>query len=296
MGSTAAVAKLMGLDGNELRAALALGASQAGGLQQNFGTMIKPFHAGRAAENGVLAASLAKKGWTGDQNIMETPLGFLHIFCEGDKYTGQKCVSMLGNPYDIDHPGIILKKFPSCAFSHPVIDASLIIAQDPQYDPQKIEKVEGHIHALANQILIHKNPQTGLEAKFSMEACSAFALVDGEVKSSSFSDDKVRSNEIKEMMTRIHREIVPSPENGPTEFGPATVRVFLKDGKVMEARVDKAKGNPGNPMSENEVREKYMDCCNGILEDQAIEESLSLLEGLDTLGKISQLMKCYKLS
>jgi 2-methylcitrate dehydratase PrpD len=295
MGSTAAAAKLLGLKGHKLRAALALGASQAGGLQQNFGTMIKPFHAGRAAENGVLAASLAQKGWTGDQNIMEAPLGFLHIFCEGDHYDGEKCVNMLGNPFDIEHPGIALKKFPSCAFSHPVIDASLILAQDPQYDPEMIEKVEGHIHALANQILIHKDPQTGLEAKFSMEACSALALVDGKVKSTSFSDDKVRSKEIKDMMARIERKIVPGPENGPKEFGPATLKIFLKDGGMLEARVDKASGNPENPMTKNESREKYLDCCTGILEDQAIERSLSLLENLDRLERIDELMDCYKL-
>ncbi len=295
IGSTAAAAKLLGLKGQTLRAALALGASQAGGLQQNFGTMIKPFHAGRAAENGVLAASLAQKGWTGDQNVMEAPLGFFHIFCAGDQYDGEKCVNMLGNPFDIEHPGIVLKKFPSCAFSHPVIDASLVIARDPQYDLEMIDRVEGHIHALANQILIHKDPQTGLEAKFSMEACSALALLDGKVKSNSFSDDKVRSREIKDMMARIERKIVSGPEDGPKEFGPAMVKVFLKDGGMLEARVDKARGNPENPMTKNEVREKYLDCCTGILEDHAIERSISLLENLDRLEKIDELLDCYRL-
>lgn len=117
LGSTAAAAKLLGLQGHQLRAALALGASQAGGLQQNFGTMIKPFHAGRAAQNGVLAAILAQRGWTGDQNILEAPLGFFHVFCGKGRFDGQKSVNMLGSPFDIEQPGIILKKYPSCAFS-----------------------------------------------------------------------------------------------------------------------------------------------------------------------------------
>jgi len=295
IGSTAAVAKLLGLKGDKLRTAIALGASQAGGLQQNFGTMIKPFHAGRAAENGLLAADLAKRGWTGDQNIMESPLGFFHTFCGEGQYDGEKCVNMLGSPYDIEEPGINLKKYPSCAFSHPVIDATLTITADPQYDSEKVERVEGHIHALADQILIHKNPRTGLEAKFSMEACTAFALVDGNVGSKSFIDEKVRSREVKEMMARVKREIVPGRQDGPKGFGPATVKAFLEGGRMLEATVEKARGTPENPMSQKEIKEKYLDCCSGILSERSTEKSLSLLENLDKLEKIRELTDCYRL-
>lgn len=294
LGSTATAAKLLGLKKHQLRAALALGASQAGGLQQNFGTMIKPFHAGRAAQNGVLAAILAQRGWTGDQNILESPLGFLHVFCGEGRFDGQKCVNMLGSPFDIEQPGIILKKYPSCAFSHPAIDAALLIARDPQYEPAATERVEGHIHALADQILIHSNPQTGLEAKFSLEACIALALVDGNVSSQSFTDDKVSSKTVKEMMSRVKRKIVPGAQNAPEEFGPATVTVFLKGGRKLEARVQKARGNPENPMSQQEVREKYLDCCSGILTERSIEKSLALLANLDNLEKIGELTDCYR--
>lgn len=296
MGSTAAAAKLLGLKGHKLRAALAIGASQAGGFQQNFGTMTKSFHAGRAAENGVLAANLAQRGWTGDQNILESPLGFFHMFCGEGRYDGERCLNMLGNPFDIEQPGIILKKYPSCAFTHPVIDAALIIARDPQYDPERIESVEGHIHSLADQVLIHRNPQTGLEAKFSMEACIALALVDGNVRSESFTDGKVRSKDVKEMMARVKRKIVPGAHKGPKEFGPATVMVFLKGGIMLEARVEKAKGNPENPMSQQEVQEKYLDCCSGVLPEQSIKKSLSLLENLDNLKKIRELTECFRVS
>ncbi|MGD9304560.1 MAG: MmgE/PrpD family protein [Desulfobacterales bacterium] len=294
IGATAAAAKLLGLNGHQLRAALALGASQAGGLQQNFGTMIKPFHAGRAAQNGVLAAILAKKGWTGDQNILESPLGFFHVFCGEGRYDGPKSVDILGSPFDIEQPGIILKKFPSCAFSHPVIDAALEIAQDPQYEPAATERVEGHIHALADQILIHRNPQTGLGAKFSLEACIALALVDGKVSTKSFTDDKVSSNAVQQMMARVRRKIAPGAQTGPEAFGPATITVFLKDGRKLEARVEKARGNPENPMSPQEVQDKYLDCCSGVLTQHSIVKSLSLLADLDKLKSIGELMDCYR--
>jgi 2-methylcitrate dehydratase PrpD len=296
IGSAAAAAKLLGLKGHQLRAALALGASQAGGLQQNFGTMIKPFHAGRAAQNGVLAAILAQRGWTGDQNILESPLGFFHVFCGEGHYDGQKSVDMLGNPFDIEQPGIILKKFPSCAFSHPVIDAALIIAHDAQYEPAAIERVEGHIHALADQILIHRNPQTGLGAKFSLEACIALALVDGKVSTKSFTDDKVSSNAVQQMMARVKRKIAPGAQTGPEAFGPATVTVFLKDGRKLQARVEKARGNPENPMSQQELQDKYLDCCSGILTERSIDKSLALLADLDKLEIIGELMDCFRVT
>jgi 2-methylcitrate dehydratase PrpD len=296
LGSTAAAAKLLGLKGPQLRAALALGASQAGGLQQNFGTMIKPFHAGRAAQNGVLAAILAQKGWTGEQNILESPLGFFHIFCGEGRFDGQKSVDMLGSPFDIEQPGIILKKFPSCAFSHPVIDAALLIARDPQYEPAATERVEGHIHALADQILIHRNPQTGLGAKFSLEACIALALVDGKVSTKSFTDDRVSSNAVQEMMARVKRKVVPGAQKGPEAFGPATVTVFLNGGRKLEARVEMARGNPENPMSQKEIQDKYLDCCSGILTERSIDRSLALLAELDKLETIGELTDCFRVT
>jgi 2-methylcitrate dehydratase PrpD len=109
LGAAAACSKLLGIKGEKLRCSLALAASQAGGLQQNFGTMIKPFHAGRAAQNGVLSALLAGKGWTGDQHILEAPLGFFHLFCGPGNCKAEKIIDNLGKPFDIEKPGIILK-------------------------------------------------------------------------------------------------------------------------------------------------------------------------------------------
>ena len=296
MGAAAAAAKLLGLKGEQLRTALALAASQAGGLQQNFGTMIKPFHSGRAAENGVLAALLAQRGWTGDQNILEAPLGFFHLFCGPGHYDAERCVNSLGKPFEIDRPGIILKKYPSCAFSHPAIDAALIITQDPQYDISKLERVEGQIHSLADQILIHRNPQTGLEAKFSLEACVALALLDGRVNTKSFTDRKLANKDFKEILKRVQRIVTASDTKGPRGFGPAEVRVLLKGGDIRQARVDKAKGNPENPMTGEEIREKYLDCCSGVLSQQSIEKSLSLLQNLDGLDGIRPLMNCFRIA
>ena len=247
MGAAAAAAKLLGLTGEQLRTALALAASQAGGLQQNFGTMIKPFHSGRAAENGVLAALLAQRGWTGDQNILEAPLGFFHLFCGPGHYDAERCVNSLGKPFEIDRPGIILKKYPSCAFSHPAIDAALIITQDPQYDASKLERVEGHIHSLADQILIHRNPQTGLEAKFSMEACVALALLDGRVNTKSFTDRKLANKDFKEILKRVQRIVTASDTKRPQRVWSCRGKGSAEGGRHKAGPGGEGQRKPGKP-------------------------------------------------
>ena len=96
------------------------------------------------------------------------------------------------------------------------------------------------------------------------------------------------------MMARIKREIVlEEKREGPPEFGPAEVKVFLKGGKTLEARVEKAKGNPENPMSTEEIQEKYVDCCTGILTEKRIQQSISIIQRLETLDKLGRLMECY---
>jgi 2-methylcitrate dehydratase PrpD len=296
IGAAAAAAKILGLEGERTRTALALAASQAGGLQQNFGTMTKPFHAGRAAENGVLSAILAAKGWTGDQHILEAPLGFFHAFSGSGHCDPEKVVGQLGSPYDIERPGIILKKYPSCAFTHPAIDAALMIAGDPSFHPESVERVEGKIHQLADQILIHRKPQTGLEAKFSLEGCLALALLDGHVGSDSFNDEKIRGSVLRDMMARVERKVVPVDSTTTTQFGPASVRAFLKDGRALEKTVEKAKGNPENPMSLQEIHEKYRGCCRPVLNQEAMEKSLSLLQKLEQLKSVRELTQSYRIS
>jgi len=111
----------------------------------------------------------------------------------------------------------------------------------------------------------------------------------------SFNDEKIGSKEVKEMMARVKRHILPGNRKGPEEFGPARVRVFLKGGEVLEAWVEKAKGNPENPMSSQEIQEKYMDCCSGVLTEQCIEKSITILQDLERLPRLSKMMECYRI-
>ena len=96
------------------------------------------------------------------------------------------------------------------------------------------------------------------------------------------------------MMARVTRHILSEERKGPEEFGPARVRVVMKGGKVLEASVEKAKGNPENPMSPQEIQDKYVNCCSGVLTEKDIEKSVSILQSLETLSSLSQMMECYR--
>jgi len=294
VGAAAAASKLYDLKGEQLKSALALGCTQAFGLQQNFGTMTKPFHAGKASQNGVIAAMLASKGWTGDQNIFEAPIGYFHVFCASGDYDPDQFVERLGKPFVIDDTGLIIKKHPSCAFSHPAVDAALEILDNPAFDHSQIERIEGQILPINDQVLLHRNPKTGLEAKFSLEGLVAMAFIDGKLIPRSFADSSVQRDEVQGLIGKVERRVMESPKTKAQDFGPSSVRVFLRDGKVLEATVKDARGTPKNPMTQAEIEEKYRDCCSGMMTEANIKKSLNLIKELDKLETLDNLMACYQ--
>lgn len=174
LGAAVAVGKLVGLDGEQMTTAIGLAASQACGLRENFGTMTKPFHAGKAAEGGVISALLVKNGFTAAKNILEAKRGF----CEAlsGEYDLAKMVENLGDPYDIVSPGIHTKPYPSCLSTHSMIDAAIALAKEENINPDEIASVECGVGPLAMDVLIHQNPKTALEGKFSAQYCTAVSL------------------------------------------------------------------------------------------------------------------------
>src|SRR5438034_7111137 len=167
MGAAAAAARLLGLDAGQTRTALAVAASQASGLKENFGTMTKPFHAGHAARSGVLAALLAREGWTASDQAIEGPQGFLHVLGAGQ--LRMEPLATLGAPWKILTSGVAVKPYPSCACTHSIIDSALELRRIHAIAPEQVEHVTVGVAASVRRILIHSNPRIGLEAKVSAE-------------------------------------------------------------------------------------------------------------------------------
>jgi len=256
MGATAAAAKLFRLPGDKVCMALGIAGSLASGLRQNFGTMTKPLHAGRAAQNGVTAAQLARRGYTADPAIVEAKLGYANSFCGPGKYDLSKISAYLGDPFDIVSPGVGLKRYPSCARSHPAIDAMLDLVEQNDLRPDDLQSIACAGSYTTPTMLIHSRPRTALEGKFSLEFCLALALTERKVALPDFRDRKVQDPKIQDLIRKVTFSIRPDLNTIEHSGNPSTtVKVTLKDGREFTKRVDEAQGTPNYPLTAEEVKE-----------------------------------------
>lgn len=288
LGAAAAAAMILGLGVTETRIALGISASEASGLRQNFGTMTKPFHAGNAAKNGIVAAMLAQKGFTASQSIMEDPFGFCSVLAGEGEYHLELMTKSLGDPFAIVDPGLDMKPYPCCRVTHRCIDAMLHIVEEYHPRADEVTEVTCQTGTASPQVLIHHRPKTPLEGKFSMEYCMARALLDREIRMVQFSEEKLLDSKAQELLQRV-RYVHPEGLEGerlPSEV----VTVIQRDGKQHSNEVFIPRGAPENPLTEEELITKYKDCASLVLPPEVIERSLELVSHLEEITDISELV------
>jgi 2-methylcitrate dehydratase PrpD len=261
VGAAAACASLRRLDADKAAQAIALGASQSGGLMANFGTMTKPFHAGKAAHAGIMAARLAEAGFTANTDALEHPQGFLSaISVEGNP--DRSSPSKAGREWAILTQGIGIKKYPTCYCTHRAIDCMLDLVAANPIKSDEVAKVTVNISDYFATVLRNHAPQTGLAAKFSMEFAMASSIVAQRVGLRELTDDFVQRPDIQQLMQRI--EIVTTTEYDPELSGGALadqVRVELTSGKTVAGEpVRRATGHASRPLSEAQLYDKFADC------------------------------------
>jgi len=257
-GGAAACAKLKGLDVVHTSRAFGVAASHAAGLRENFGTMMKPFQAGHATESGVVAADFAAIGWTAAEQILEAQRGFFHAY--GGTYDPSAIVDKLGNPWTLQNPGVSIKPFPSGSLTHPGMTELLRLIHTNNIRAADVEHVEvGTNHNMPNA-LIHHHPTTGLQGKFSMEFCMAILLLDGKADQTKYTDAVVNRDDVKKMIERVHFYVDPEAEKAGYDKMTTIIKITLKDGRTISGRADFGKGSPSDPMSYDEVAEKFRGC------------------------------------
>jgi 2-methylcitrate dehydratase PrpD len=271
----------------------------AAGLQQNFGTMTKPLHAGWAARNGVVAAELAARGFTADRRALEgesgqtpaRPGGFLRAMSGGAE-PDLESIASLGRPYQITSSGFGVKLYPCCYAVHRSLDAVLEMKARHRIDPASIEAIRVEVSRGSLMPLRGDSPATGLEGKFSLEYCLAAALVDGRVALASFTDEAVSRPVVRRMMAKIEVSEGPDESGGTFPIGGyAEVRIALRGGEEQFLRVDAPRGDVSRPLSWEELTEKFRDCSAGVLSDDAADRTISLVERLDGLRDVRELVE-----
>ena len=258
LGATAATVKVYGFDRPHVLTALGIGASEAAGLRENFGTMTKPLHAGRAAESGVVAADFSGLGWTAANQILEAPRGFFQA--EGGGFDPTAIMGKLGKPWTFVSPGISIKPFPSGSLTHPGMSEMLVLIREHHIAANQVERVRVGANRNFPNALIHHRPKDSLAAKFSMEFCMAVLLLYGKAGLTEFTDEVVNRPEVQEMIRRVDFGVDPVAEAAGYNKMTTIIEIKLKDGSVISGRADVAKGNPANPMSYDEVAAKFLDC------------------------------------
>jgi 2-methylcitrate dehydratase PrpD len=258
IGAAAGAARVLGLDPETTAVCLGIGASSAGGLRENFGTMTKPLHAGRAAENGVVAASLAAAGFTAADSILEANRGFFQA--AGGGYDAAMIDGRLGRPWTFAEPGISIKPYPSGSLTHPAMGAflDLVLANDVR--PADVRRIRVGTNRHMPNALIHSRPTNDLEAKFSMEFCLAILLLERRAGLAEFTDEVVNRADVQDVIGRITFEADPAADEGGFREMTSLIDIELVDGGVLRARADFGKGSPSNPMSDDELVGKFLDC------------------------------------
>jgi 2-methylcitrate dehydratase PrpD len=290
IGAAAAAAKLLGLDREATRRALSLGATQAGGLRENFGTMTKPFHPGRSAESGIVAAEFAALGWTATPIVLEAGRGFFKA--AGGGYDPQAIDGKLGAPWTFAFPGVSIKPHPSGSLTHPGMAVMLDLVLRHDLNPERVKRVSvGTNHNMPNA-LIHHRPRTELEAKFSMEFCMAILLLEREAGLEQFTDEVVNRPDVQALMQKIDFGVHPDAEAAGFDKMTTIIEVELDDGTVMKGSADFGKGSPANPMSDAELADKFRQCAAwGGLDREQAQNVLDLAWRIETIEDIGQLAR-----
>ena len=303
IGAAAGCARLLRLDAGKAAHAISLSTSLAGGFMSQFGSDTKPIHAGFAASGGVQAALMARAGITAGTDTLEGPTGLrtlmvgqdvedLATSMEGKAEHGQTMrfnPEAVGEPLHVTEHGLKIKRFPNCGSLHRALDGLLGLMEEHDLSADAVEKVLVRAPAAHLRNLMHENPQTPAEAKFSLEYSLAAALNAREVGLGDYEQDALQRPDVRALMPLITKEYVEKLES---EF-PTEVHITLKDGRTVQTALAMPVGSKAHPMSDEQLWQKLQTCL-AASPDFNGEALLSELASLDPAKPARQLTKALQ--
>jgi 2-methylcitrate dehydratase PrpD len=261
IGAAAACASLRKLTAEQSAVAIALGASQSAGIMANFGTMTKPFHAGRSAHSGVIAARLAQAGFTASLDALEHAQGFMAAVSPAGRVDVTAEVEA-GKIWKLSTVKLSIKKYPLCFCTHRALDGMLDLMAERSIEPANVERITVSTSRRNATMLRNRHPQTGLEAKFSMQFAIASAIIARRAGLTELTDEFVQRPDVQALMRKV--DVVPDDREDPALPGYAPydlVTVLLTDGSTVESRrVVAVRGGPDIPLSRDDLWVKFEDC------------------------------------
>ena len=276
LGAAAAGAVVLGLDAARARQAIAVAATQPSGLTASFGTMSKPFHAGKAAMDGVMAAQLAAEGFLGAEDILDAERGLGNALIQDGETT--MCLNGLGEDWELERNAI--KPYACCGLTHATIDCGRTLAG--QLDIAEIAEARLEVNPLTLKVADQRDANTPLEGKFSVTYCAALALNGQRATEIDFAQSHIDDTALRSLAAKATP--IPCDDLSPSA---ARMQVTLTNGDILSAETKVSLGNPENPMSWDDMRDKFMPLTKGRLGGKA-ETLFCVLREFDQPGGFAQ--------
>jgi 2-methylcitrate dehydratase PrpD len=273
-GAAAAAGRVLGLNEQQMRWALGLAAVQPVGLREMFGSMTKSFHPGRAAQNGLTAALMAKNNFTSSEQGLEAKSGWANVLSTQRNYS--ELTDKLSQTWELSIN--TYKPFACGIVIHPTIDACIQLRNQNNLKAADIEKVELRVHPLVLELTGKKTPQAGLESKFSVYHAAAAAIVEGACGVQQFSDRAAKDPVIMALRDRVSTTIDPAIKEDQVR-----VAITLKDGRKLEKYIEQAVGSVNNPMSDKDLEAKFSGLADGILPRDQVRKIMDNCWGIEAL-------------
>ena len=288
--SAAAAARLMKMPAGAVRHMLTIASSMSSGLRVNFGSMTKPLHAARAAENGIVAAELASRGFTGGDEGLDGRWGFFEVFGTGVDL--ERLIPVLGRPYTIVNPGVSFKPYPCGSLSHPTMDAMLKAVTDHDLKPEQVKAVRVRAGSNILEPLRYKIATNELEAKFCLPFLMASLILRRKAGVREFTDEFVASAPVQQMMPKVTNVFDQKIEAQGFDKIRSVIEIDLTDGRMLvQPSDDRYRGGPDRPFTREELREKFTDCAQLTLNASRITRAFEQIENVDGLKDVSELIK-----
>jgi len=286
-GAAAGCAKILGLDEEKVAWALGSAGTQAAGLWEFLAesTMSKQLHAGKAALNGVLSALLAQKGFTGAQRILEGEKGFFRATSK--EFDESKCLKGLGEEFLLERNS--LKYHASCGHTHSAIDATLEATGKRPIPSDDIQEIRVYIYQEALDLLRGVKSETPYLAKFSLPFCIAMAIKYGRVGFKDFNASRIEDLEIIQLMGKITLHSDPELTNSYPAKWPARVEIITSDGRTLKGASDYPKGDPENPLSEEELFQKFKSLTDGLISNTASEAIIERVMNMESISDVGEI-------
>jgi 2-methylcitrate dehydratase PrpD len=285
LGSAAACSRLLGLDAQRTQMALGIAASQPIGLREQFGTMTKPFHPGGAAKAGLMAALMAKHGYTASKRALEAPRGLMQVF--SDKTDWSEITERLGETWEIALN--TYKPFACGIVIHPSIDGCVQLRNQHDLKPEQIKKVTLKVHSLVLELTGKKTPADGLQAKFSVYHSCAAGLIFGRAGEHEYADEIVNRPDVVALRSKVEAIVDDSIDEAS-----ADLTIETTDGRTLHVFVEHAIGSVERPMSDEQLKAKFVDQSAPVIGQQKAEQAFAVAMRLADCADAKELLQAAR--